>query len=213
VQPAPPTAELLAAIPVITARLAIILGNLAALVARALLRHPVHVVHIVPLWNYIGRTARRFTRTLDRLAAGTLRARTPCPNRKAATSAAPRKLRGYPTTHAWLRATLAHEANAYGSQLSDLLDQPETRALLAAAPQAARLLRPICRMLGIQPDAVRRPPRPAAPRPPRPAKAEPPRLPRLRAEPPAEPSVFSPRPLQPLCPRLLDRWPWNALPT
>jgi hypothetical protein len=211
VQPALPTAELLAAIPGITAHLASILGNLAALIARAFLKHPVHVVHIVPLWNYIGRIARRFTRTMDRLAEGKLRAHTPRPNRTPATAAQPRKPRGYPTTHAWLRATLAHEANAYGSQLAHLLDQPETKALLAAAPQAARLLRPLCRYLGIEPDAIRRPPRPPAPKAPHPAKPEPPRLARLRAEPPAEPSVFSPRPIQPLCPRLLDRWPWNAL--
>ena len=194
-----------------TARLAGILAALAALVARALLRHPVHVAHIVPLWNYIGRTARRFTRTLDRLAAGTLRPHTPRPNRKQA-AAQPRKPRGYPTTHAWLRATLAHEANVYGSQLADLLDQPETRALLQAAPQAARLLRPLCRYLGIEPDAIRPPPRQPAPSPSRPAKAEPPVLsrPRARPEAPATPSVFSPRPLQPLCPRLVDRWPFAS---
>ena len=203
VHPAPPTAELLAAIPGLTARLALILGSLAALVARAFLRHPVHAVHIVPLWTYITRTARRFTRTLDRLAAGTLRPRTARPNRKRA-AAAPRKPRGYPTTRAWLRATLAHEANGYGSQLTHLLDQPETKALLQAAPQAARLLRPICHFLGIQPDAIRPLPRPPAPMPPR--------LPRLRAEPPAAPAAFNPRPPRPLCPRLLYRWPWNALP-
>jgi len=210
VPPTPPTAELLAAIPGITARLAGILGGLAALIARAFLRHPVHVVHIVPLWNYIGRTARRFTCTLDRLAAGTLRPRIPRPSRKPAGSAAAlRKPRGYPTTHAWLRATLVQEANAFGSQLTHLLDQPETRALLAAAPQAARLLRPICHMLGIQPEALRRP---SAPKPARPARPAPPRFPRFRVEPPAEPAAFNPRPVRPLCPRLLDRWPWNALP-
>lgn len=210
--PAQPTAELLAAIPGITARLALILGNLAALVARAFLRHPVHVAHIVPLWNYIRRTIRRVTRALNHLATGTPRARTPHPRtphpgrtRGAMPPGAPR---GFPTARAWLRASLAHEANAYGSQLAYLLDQPETRALLQSAPQVARLLRPICRYLGIQPEAIRLPPRQPVPGRPRPVMAKPARLPPAAPTAPAAGPAFSPRPLPSLCPRLLERWPF-----
>jgi hypothetical protein len=56
-----------------------------------------------------------------------------------------------------------------------MLDDPEIIALCAAAPQAGRLLRPLCRMFAITPPAhIARPPRPAPPRTPRPQKPQPP---------------------------------------
>src|SRR6185312_5519574 len=62
--------------------------------------------------------------------------------------------------------------------LQALLDDPEMRALLAASPQAGRILRPLWRKLSPEPlpEMLRLPPRrrkprpPRAPRPPRPAK-------------------------------------------
>jgi hypothetical protein len=203
VRATPPAPELLAAIPGIAARLAVILANLAALVARAFLRHPVHMVHIVPLWNYINRTARRFTRVCSRLEAGQLRPRALRPARKGGA----RKPRGFPTTRAWLLAALRHEAAGYGVQIQHLLEQPESAALLAAAPQAARVLRPLCTMLGIVPATLALPPRPKPP----PARRVPPR-PGTRFTGQLEPSALGPRPPRPLCPRLLHRWPFNQLP-
>ena len=44
---------------------------------------------------------------------------------------------------------LGYEAAGYGSQLQHALDAPEMQALLAAMPHAARVLRPVCRMLGV----------------------------------------------------------------
>ena len=75
------------------------------------------------------------------------------------------------------------EMACYRSQLEHwLINEPEVGPLLAAAPQAGRILRPLCHMLGITPPpALRLPPRPprvrpkrpaAAPRPKRPTKAE-----------------------------------------
>jgi hypothetical protein len=204
VQPTPLPAELRAAIPDITLRLAAILAALAALVARAFLRHPVHAVHIVPLWNYIGRTARRFTRTLDNLAAGRLRPHVPRPRRTPSRARAPL---GFPTTRNWLLAELRHEAAGYGLQLTHLLEQPESQAILAAAPQAARVLRPLCRMLGFTPAPIQPPPRPpAAPS----LMAKPGRS--RRADPDGDLPALGPRPTQPLCPRLLTRWPFNQRP-
>jgi hypothetical protein len=205
----PPSAELLAAIPGVTARLAAIMAGLAALVARALLRHPAHVVHIVPLWGYLGRTARRFQRLMDRLAAGSLRPRAPRPARRSAAS--PRSPRGFPVTRAWLLAALRHEAAAYGAQLTTLLEEPGSRALIAAVPQAARLLRPVCHMLGFMPAPLRLPPRRRSR--PRAQAAAPPT--RARPLPPArdaDPPALLPRPPRPLCPRLLLRWPFNTRP-
>jgi hypothetical protein len=78
------------------------------------------------------------------------------------------------------------------SQLSD----PEVAALMAAAPQVGRLLRPLCHMLGLAvPELLRLPPRPRRrpppPRspPPRSPRPSPPRSGRRRsgAEPPSSP--------------------------
>ena len=155
-QPGPLPAELIAAAPAISGRLGRILLALAALVARAFLRDPRHAGLIIPLWGYITRTARRFDRAITRLAAGTQRSHAPRPGRT--TPSTPGKPRPrLPTRHAWLVATLKHEAVNYGSQLNHLLSEPEAAALLAASPQAARLLRPLCHLLGISPAAIQPP--------------------------------------------------------
>ncbi|MBV8093313.1 MAG: hypothetical protein JO110_08760, partial [Acetobacteraceae bacterium] len=70
---------------------------------------------------------------------------------------------------------------AYAGQVQHLLADPEMAALLAGSPQAGHILRPLCRMLGIQPEpgllAERRePPRRGV----RPRRGAPPRgVPRL----------------------------------
>ena len=55
-----------------------------------------------------------------------------------------------PGGFAWL-VRLMPEAAIYGSQLQHALSDPEVAASLAAAPQAGRVLRPLCRMLGVEP--------------------------------------------------------------
>ena len=103
----------------------------------------------------------------------------------------PHRLRG---SHAWLIGIARHTA-PLGSQLDALLRDPEMQALIAAAPQLRRILRPLCRMLGVttlkeippppdpppdpSPDPSPVPPadpaeaRPDPPRPARPASASP----------------------------------------
>ncbi|MBN9562298.1 MAG: hypothetical protein J0H14_16470 [Alphaproteobacteria bacterium] len=66
----------------------------------------------------------------------------------------------------------------FASNLYTLLEDPEMRAFLAAAPEAGRILRPLWRKLTPEalPEILRLPPRPRqprAPRPPRPAKPAP----------------------------------------
>jgi hypothetical protein len=81
-----------------------------------------------------------------------------------------------PSRHGWL-AHAYPAAWSTGSQIEHLLaTDPDLRALAAATPQAGRLLRPLCRMLGATiPDWLRLPPRPRRPRP-RPIRARPPLL-------------------------------------
>jgi hypothetical protein len=53
-----------------------------------------------------------------------------------------------------------------GSQLDHLLTDPAMAEFLAAVPAAARMLRPLCRTLGIAPPVLGFPP----PKPPKPAR-------------------------------------------
>jgi len=61
----------------------------------------------------------------------------------------------YPWRFGWLVRAAAWHAAGYGSQLRHVLGQPEIVALLEAAPQAQRILRPVCRMLMIEASVLR----------------------------------------------------------
>ncbi len=179
----------------IAARLTGILTGLATIIAYDFLRNPRRVGLIITLWSRLHRAARRFERLAARLAAGKPepkpRAHRPRP-KPAAPS--PRSMRNAPLPrgHGWIVAELKHRAALYRLYLETLLAEPDTAALLAASPAAARILRPFCRMLGLPPipesppEPVSQPsqpaprrtppsashpaPRPARRRPPRPAK-------------------------------------------
>ncbi|MBC7635516.1 MAG: hypothetical protein H7251_07930, partial [Acetobacteraceae bacterium] len=54
----------------------------------------------------------------------------------------------FPTAPAWLLVQV-QAAASYRAQLEHMLSQAECAEFLAAVPQAGRILRPLCRMLGI----------------------------------------------------------------
>ena len=145
---------------------AIINGICAVVGARVAAVPPLAVVLSQVYW----RIARRLSR-LDRLVlqwhAGTVpRPRPPRAARPTASNpAAPRPR--IPDGHAML-IHLAQRTAQYRVDLEIFLDRPDTRALLRAAPQAGRILRPLCRILAVDlPAYLRAPPRPKpAPRPP-----------------------------------------------
>jgi hypothetical protein len=233
------TPELHAAAPALSAGVAGILRNLMNLIASAFLRDPRHAALINPLWNYVSRTVQRFDRLMAGLAAGTLlppRPRAPGLRIGTRTGSTPIP---FPHRHAWLAVALGYIARNYASQLNHLLDQPGHAALLAATPRAQRLLRPLCHMLGIAPAALKPPagvgsrtsrtPRRQHARSERTAPARPPAG-RLLGKPPGalaswcstsragarpptrETAALHLRPPQPLCPRLLTRWPFAPHP-
>ena len=194
-EPTPIPATLRATAPGLARQLGVILAALAALVARVFLRDPRHVALIIPLWTRLTRAARRFDRLMARLAAGTPSK----PRQPGRSGSRPVPL---PTGNGWLRLALRHEGAACATQLDHLLAAPETAALLAQFPQAARILRPICRMLGLRVLAL-------------------PRILRPQRTTPAPPSALTsgrrpdlpPPPLAataPSCPRA--RWPWFPRP-
>ena len=57
-----------------------------------------------------------------------------------------------PTGDAWL-LRLVPEAQSYADQLQSMLMEPEMAALLQSRPGLDRLLRPLCRMLGVKPQS------------------------------------------------------------
>jgi hypothetical protein len=128
------------------------------------------------LWRYLARTVVRLTALHARFAAGKL-------PRAPRRSSAPRPAAGGPRPERRPPAIppgpvlSEYGLGAYADELRALLDDAEMRALLAAAPQAGRLLRPLWRKLTREPlpEILRLPRRP---RPPRPTAA--PTLPGLR---------------------------------
>jgi hypothetical protein len=117
------------------------------------------------LWGWLRRVAARFAATAARVEAGRLHP--PRPARPAAprrvSPPAPRLPRGF----AWVLRAVPASAGIAG-QLQNFLAEPDVVDLLAAAPQLARPLRPLCRMLGIRPLP---PPHRTRPAPPPPACA------------------------------------------
>ncbi len=114
------------------------------------------------IWMRLRRTGARFAKLAARVRAGELpaAARTSASgasdqpsdfraDRKAKRRRSVRPAERLPRGLAWL-LRLVPEAAVYGSQLNHLLSDPEMVALLQAAPQMGRLLRPLCQMLGIR---------------------------------------------------------------
>ena len=118
------------------------------------------------LLSFIHNRIVRVVLRLDHLAlcwqAGTLP--TPRPARIRAPGIAKPPQFQVPSGYAWL-IRLAQPTVHFGSHIQIFLMDPQTQALVAAAPQAGRMLRPWCRMLAIEiPAYLRLPPRPRASR-------------------------------------------------
>ncbi len=138
---------------------------------------------LVLLWTRLQHVSQRLAALAARAAAGRALTRRrvapltparrvpPTPWVPPAPWAPPAPWPRLPHKFAWL-VRLVPEAASYGSQLRHLLTEPEMAALLAASPQARRLLRPLCRMLAVAPpQAV---PRAKLPLPDRPDPSDPP---------------------------------------
>jgi hypothetical protein len=131
---------------------------------------------LILLWAQLNRTMLRFTAMAARVAAGRMAAPRRRPARPAPLKLPPSRARPiWPTGFGWL-VRLAPEAACSAGVLQYLVTQPEMAALLAAAPQAGRLLRPLCRKLGVTLPPVlllSRVPRAILPAEPAPAKRAP----------------------------------------
>lgn len=115
------------------------------------------------LTHRISRIAQRFRALFARYQAGTLpaprpsRAGTPSNRHPETSLPTPR----FPGGRGWIGAHIQAAAACTGTLDYLLLNTPQMQEFVQAAPQAGRLLRPLCRMLGlIVPDYLRLPPRP-----------------------------------------------------
>jgi len=181
--------------------LAAIVGDLCATVAH----HAVRLVRagaMAALFLGVHRRLIGYAVRLDRLVARWHAATLPGPRpSRVGQPRTPRAIRPdaptLPTGHAWLIRLVQPTAQFIG-HLEGFLATPEAQALVQAAPQAGRILRPLCRMLALQPPPwLRLPPRPPRERPrPAPAAAPTP-APTGTSPPSADPFPTPDRPLQP----------------
>ncbi len=133
--------------PDLARRFAAIMAGLAALIARRFLKMPHLSGFTLLLWGRLSRAVRRFHRALT--GPVTL---------PAARAARPARTRvqglALPAGRGWIVRELGWEAAGYMVQLEALLREAASRATLRDAPGAGRVLRPICRMLGVPTDAI-----------------------------------------------------------
>ncbi len=103
---------------------------------------------------YLSSVMRRVESLVARHRAGRLRARphrarTVQPREERENAAPKRRL---PARFGWVVEWLGHHAAGCAAQLRHMLTHdPDLVALLDAGPQAGRVLRPLCRMLGMEP--------------------------------------------------------------
>ena len=136
--------------PELARRFAVIMAGLGALIARRFLKVPHLSRFTLQLWNYLNRATRRFYRALTRKPAK-VRAKQARVQRADAERVRPVAL---PSGRGWIVRELGWEAAAYLGAMEVLLAEVATQAALAGRPAAGRILRPICRMLGVSAEAT-----------------------------------------------------------
>jgi hypothetical protein len=115
------------------------------------MRQGMFLGHIV--WGRLQGFQRRFERLAAKIRAGTLRAprqRTMRAERVRAGGKSP-----LPRKFGWM-PHMVPGAGVVAQALELLLADPQMPALMQAAPQTGRILRPLCRMLGLKPPACLR---------------------------------------------------------
>jgi hypothetical protein len=123
------------------------------------------------IWNRLIRMARRFASITERYCAAKVSGTpsdTTGPARSRGASVRPARVKPVETLPGHFRwlVNMVPETEAMSGDLCWLLQRPETQELISEAPQVGRILRPLCRMLGVEPtSALRRPMRARVPLP------------------------------------------------
>ena len=111
-----------------------------------------HVLAML-LHRRLAEVCRKFERLVARFQAGRLCRHAPGVARVGRPGM--RRARLWPVRFGWLVRAASYQAAVYGAQLREILVQPGMVELLQAAPQAARILRPVCRMLAVENSLLR----------------------------------------------------------
>ncbi len=136
---------------------------------RPLLPEPVWTL----LWLRLDRLLTRLHALHDRWRTGTL----PTPRKPRPSKPRPTPEIRLPRAFAWVNHRIPEAAPPAGFLSHILHNETEARQFVQDAPQAGRLLRPLCQALGVkQPDWLTLPPRPRKPRAPKPRPERPWRL-------------------------------------
>ena len=129
------------------------LGKLVGLVGWRLTGHP-RAACAMDVQRYLNRSVRRFLKVLERFAAGEVfRTRASRAGEVRAASAAPRVR--LPMEFGWV-ARLGEDVRMAAAMIGHHLNRTEVSALIAACPQAQRVLRPVCHLLAIDAPCVGR---------------------------------------------------------
>ena len=122
------------------------LTGLQAAIAAVAARERHLTVLLVAVWGRIGRIHTRLERLIRLWRAGML----PAPRKSCVggTRSGICTKSALPRVPAWLLDAV-RESAPFGAQLESMLSQDECVAFLAAVPRARRILRPLCRMLGV----------------------------------------------------------------
>lgn len=125
------------------------LEGLGRAVAGRLAAGIMNAAMILLIWQRVRNVDRRIRGLLARFQAGRLVVLT-APRRVGLVQAGRVRRAGLPLRFGWLLPLVPGEAACFAGQIRGVLAEPEMAALLAAAPQARRVLGPLCRMLGIE---------------------------------------------------------------
>ena len=113
-----------------------------------------HAAHAFTLSHYLGRGVARFGRVMARLAAGEVfRVRASRAGQVRKAPAGPRVR--LPMEYGWV-ARLGEDVRMTAAIIGHHLNRTEVLAMIAACPQAQRVLRPICHLLAIDAPCVPR---------------------------------------------------------
>jgi hypothetical protein len=134
-----------AATETISANLRIILRGLMAAIGMWRLEP----AQAVALYRRVGATLGRIERMLMRFQTGRLWRRTHQTTTQGRRGRVAGRGPALPRRFGWLVKAGGYRAAGFGSQLQTVLNTPEMAALLAASPQAGRILRPLCRALAL----------------------------------------------------------------
>lgn len=137
-----------------TDRFALVIDGLCRAVAAQISVRSMTGALILLIWRRLRRINVRFQALAAAIRSGA-HCRAQAAPRRAATHRASRPASpGLPREFAWLLRLVPWEAACFAGQLRVVLADPEMVALIAASPRAGSILRPLCRMLGLEAELI-----------------------------------------------------------